>query len=103
LDKMAIQIKEADHVATAVVELLPGDAVIVSGVRNGHVLEVRELIPAGHKIALRDIAADEEILKYGEPIGVATAAIDAGYWVHIHNCHGAKARRFSRLGRKEPT
>jgi len=41
-------------------------------VLRGHVVEVNEHIPAGHKIALRDIAAGEEILKYGEPIGIAT-------------------------------
>lgn len=91
---MAIQIRDVDHVATAVVELLPGETVIVSGVRNGHVVEVMERIPAGHKIALRDIADAEEILKYGEPIGIATDDIRVGHWVHVHNCRGAKARRF---------
>jgi altronate dehydratase small subunit len=96
LEKIAIQIRETDHVATAVSELLPGDLVIVSGVRNGHVIEAREQIPLGHKIALRPIAADQEIFKYGEPIGIATTDIEAGCWVHIHNCLGAKARRFSR-------
>jgi len=96
LEKIAIQIREADHVATAVSELLPGDVVIVSGVRNGHVIEVKEQIPLGHKIALRPIATDQEIFKYGEPIGIATADIETGCWVHIHNCLGAKARRFSR-------
>jgi altronate dehydratase small subunit len=96
LGKIAIQIREADHVATAVSELFPGDSVVVSGVRNGHEIEAKEQIPVGHKIALRPIAADQEILKYGEPIGIATADIEAGCWVHIHNCRGAKARRFSR-------
>ena len=96
MEKIAIQIRETDHVATAVAELFAGDAVIISGVRNGHVIEAKEQIPIGHKIALRPIAADQEILKYGEPIGIATADIGAGCWVHIHNCLGAKARRFSR-------
>jgi altronate dehydratase small subunit len=99
LDKTAIQIRDVDHVATAVVEFDPGEIVVVSGVRHGHVIEAKERIPVGHKIALRDIAADEEILKYGEPIGVATAHIRAGHWVHVHNCRGVKARRFGR--RKE--
>jgi hypothetical protein len=96
LEKIAIQIRESDHVATAVSELLPGDVVIVSGVRNGHVIEAKEQIPLGHKIALQPIAADQEIYKYGEPIGIAIVDIEAGCWVHIHNCLGAKARRFSR-------
>ncbi len=39
----------------------------------------------GHKIARRDIAAEGKILKYGIPIGSATAAIHMGDHVHIHN------------------
>jgi hypothetical protein len=35
LDKTAIQIREVDHVATAVVELGSGETVVVSGVRAG--------------------------------------------------------------------
>ena len=99
MEKTAIQIKDVDHVATAVVEFAPGETIVVSGVRGGQVVEVKERIPVGHKIAVRDIAADQEILKYGEPIGVATADIRAGHWVHVHNCRGVKARRFGR--RKE--
>ena len=41
-------------------------------------------IPVGHKIALRDIAADERIVKYGVVIGKATKDIPAGSWVHLH-------------------
>ena len=99
MHKTAIQIRDVDHVATAVVELRPGENVHVSGIRSGHLIVARERIPVGHKIALRDIGADEEILKYGEPIGIATADIRAGHWVHVHNCRGVKARRFDR--RKE--
>ena len=32
-------------------------------------------VPRGHKFALRDIAAGENIIKYGLPIGHATCAI----------------------------
>lgn len=42
-------------------------------------------IPAGHKMALKPIAAGEKIIKYASPIGVATADIPAGAWVHTHN------------------
>ncbi|MGI5877336.1 MAG: UxaA family hydrolase [Christensenellales bacterium] len=44
-----------------------------------------EPIPAGHKIARRDIAAGEDIVKYGAPIGYAVGDIRAGEWVHTHN------------------
>lgn len=42
-------------------------------------------IPAGHKVALNEIARDSPIIKYGEPIGKATRDIQVGAHVHIHN------------------
>ena len=48
-------------------------------------LQPRGDVPAGHKLALRDIAAGEKIVKYGFPIGIATTDIKAGDWVHVHN------------------
>ena len=45
-------------------------------------VEVRE---DGHKYALRDIAAGENVIKYGMPIGHATAFIKKGEHVHSQN------------------
>ncbi len=39
----------------------------------------------GHKYALHDIKKGENIIKYGNPIGHATADIKAGEHVHSHN------------------
>ena len=39
----------------------------------------------GQKYALCDIAAGENVIKYGNPIGHATRDIRAGEWVHSHN------------------
>ncbi len=39
----------------------------------------------GHKYALRDIKCGENIIKYGNPIGHATADIKKGEHVHTHN------------------
>ena len=39
----------------------------------------------GHKYALRDIAAGEDIIKYGNPIGHAICDIKKGEHVHTHN------------------
>ncbi len=44
-----------------------------------------EDIPQGHKVALKDIAKGEMVMKYGLPIGHATEDIAAGHWVHTHN------------------
>lgn len=48
-------------------------------------VKVKAQVPAGHKIALRAIAAGERILKYNTEIGVATRDIAAGEHVHGHN------------------
>ena len=45
-------------------------------------VEVRE---DGHKYALRAIDVGENVVKYGMPIGHATAAIAKGEHVHVHN------------------
>ncbi|CAM3069313.1 UxaA family hydrolase [Paracoccus nototheniae] len=44
-----------------------------------------EAIPAGHKVAIRAIAAGDPVLKYGQIIGVATTAIPVGAHVHVQN------------------
>ena len=51
----------------------------------GVCLDGTDKIPAGHKYALKNIAKDEYIVKYGEIIGRATADIQEGEWVHTHN------------------
>jgi galactarate dehydratase len=45
-------------------------------------LVLRDKVPQGHKLALRDIAQGEAVLRYGVPIGYALKAIPAGSWVH---------------------
>ena len=48
-------------------------------------LRLQDEIPAGHKIAIRQINKGEQILKYGHSIGYATQNIAPGSWVHSHN------------------
>ena len=48
-------------------------------------LTSKSQVPAGHKIASRDIKKDEPILKYAVTIGFASADIPAGSYVHSHN------------------
>jgi len=43
---------------------------------------LRDPVPQGHKVALRDIPADGAVLRYGIPIGYALKDIPAGSWVH---------------------
>ena len=42
-------------------------------------------IPQGHKMAIRAVAPDDQVVKYGFSIGHATASIAPGDWVHTHN------------------
>ena len=42
-------------------------------------------IPLGHKIALKDFAVEDTVIKYGHDIGKVVADIKAGDHVHIHN------------------
>jgi len=39
----------------------------------------------GHKIAAKDISSEEQVIKFGLPIGSSTQAIRAGEHVHLHN------------------
>ncbi len=55
-----------------------------SGVVVGEIKAAQD-IPAGHKIALKDLDEGAEVLKYGYPIGRLTAAVKAGEHIHTHN------------------
>lgn len=44
-----------------------------------------EDVPVGHKIARTSLSVGDKVLKYGAPIGSATADIRAGEHVHLHN------------------
>ena len=52
---------------------------------TGQSVAAAEAIPLGHKIALRPIANGEKIVRFGVPVGIATADIPAGTLVHVHN------------------
>ncbi len=81
-----------DDVATAM-ESVEKDAEAAVYDKQGTKLAdiaVRENIPHGNKIALRDIAAGELVRKYGEVIGESTAHIPAGRLVHVHNVRSLK-------------
>ncbi|MCL2783396.1 MAG: altronate dehydratase family protein, partial [Propionibacteriaceae bacterium] len=78
---IALKLSPTDSVAVALDDITPGDTVSV----DGQQLPATTAVPAGHKIALYPIAAGEDVIKYGWPIGHATADVAAGAWVHSHN------------------
>ncbi len=52
---------------------------------DGHTVTLGHIIERGHKLARRDIATGDKILKYGVPIGSATRPIACGEHVHVSN------------------
>jgi altronate hydrolase len=80
--KTAIQLDSNDDVAIAKEEIAP-DAMLQ--MPRGDALTMHARVPAGHKFALRDISPGAIVLRYGQPIGIATRAITRGDWVHTHN------------------
>ncbi len=80
-ENSAILLHPTDNIAVARVPLAPDSEIRVEGVT----VRLRSAVPAGHKVALRDIAPGETILRYGQVIGRAKAPIAAGAHVHTHN------------------
>jgi altronate hydrolase len=81
LADVLLRLHPGDPVALARRELEAGTALE----SLGRTVTVRDTVPHGHKIALTDIAAGQPVLKYGQPIGIATQPIAAGEHVHEHN------------------
>ncbi|HBC26826.1 MAG TPA: hydrolase [Ruminococcaceae bacterium] len=90
------QIDPGDNVATALEDLTAGEAA-VHGSPSKKTAVVSQDVPAGHKVALRDIAAGEPVVKYGVVIGQATKDIERGQWVHLHNMKSRYDLRSSSL------
>jgi altronate dehydratase small subunit len=87
-----VMMKPNDHVATALTKI-PADAVLRVACQEQIItLKLIDSIEFGHKFAVKVIKQGEEILKYGEVIGIATRDIALGEHVHIHNLEGKRGR-----------
>ena len=76
-----IRIHEDDNVVVAINTLAAGTVVDLGTVQ----VTAAEEIPAGHKMAIKDIACGADVTKYGFRIGNAKEDIKAGQWIHTHN------------------
>lgn len=76
-----LKINPADNVVVAIQPQSAGAVIEV----DGKAITVLEDVPAGHKIAIADIAAGENVIKYGFPIGHAREDKKAGAWMNEHN------------------
>ena len=87
----AILLHPRDDVAIATKDLAAGSAVTV----DSATLALRADVRAGHKVARQTIAAGAPVRRYGQIIGFASTAIDAGDWVHVHNLTvGERSQRY---------
>ena len=90
----ALRLTSKDNVATLLSAVAPGGKAMVrdfSAAANiGIEVIAREAIPAGHKMAIEQIAPGDDIIKYGLAIARASVAIAPGEHVHVHNA-GSKA------------
>ncbi|MCC6868016.1 MAG: UxaA family hydrolase [Burkholderiales bacterium] len=72
--------------------------VVVEGVKAGMELSgwimdddrttrvtAKQDIPIGHKVALRDMAVGDTVIKYGIDMGKVVKSIHAGEHAHVHN------------------
>ena len=80
-ENAVIHLHERDNIAIARVPLAPGQPVSIDGLA----ITVRQPVPMGHKVALRVVAAGENIVRYGQVMGRARMAIEPGSHVHTHN------------------
>jgi len=78
---MVILIHPRDNVGVVCEELKAGMSFEV----RGENLSARQDIPKNHKVAIKKINQAEPVIKYGEPIGIASKEIEPGEWVHTHN------------------
>src|SRR5262245_33599716 len=79
--EVAILLRPEDSVAVLKRPVKAGDEV-TGGPRA---LTAAQAIPAGHKIAVTEIAEGAAVRKYGQTIGFATNRIAPGEHVHTHN------------------
>ena len=76
-----MKINENDNVIVALKEMKKGEKISLENTE----IEALETIPAGHKMAVKDICEGADVIKYGFRIGTAKEDIKAGQWVHTHN------------------
>ena len=79
--KEFIKINECDNVIIALRDYKKNEVINLEDEK----ITLLEDINRGHKIAIENINKEENIVKYGLPIGYALENIKVGSWVHTHN------------------
>ena len=80
--------EEADGVGVVVIEGLKSGTECTGWIMQENktiTFKVLNDIPIGHKVALKDFAAGDTVIKYNTDIGKITAPVKKGGHVHVHN------------------
>jgi altronate hydrolase len=99
---LVLRLNPADDVVIARQQLVSGTRIKSEGIT------VIGLVPPGHKVATRAIAAGSPVRRYNQIIGFATRDIRPGEHVHLHNLgigaeHGAFERDYAFCADVRPT
>lgn len=76
-----LKINPVDNVVVAIADLKAGEEINV----DNAIIRLNEDVPAGHKVALKNLAEGENVIKYGYPIGHMRTALKQGSWVNEKN------------------
>ena len=85
LHRVAVHLHPEDNVAVARRFLTQGTRILLGEALGDREIVLTTSIPVGHKLALAEIPAGSIVRRYGQMIGFASCAIQAGDHVHIHN------------------
>lgn len=91
---IALLVTEKDNVATVFANNVKQGMSVKLVDRSGNTenININNDVPYGHKFAVKSIKKGEIITKYGEEIGIATADINKGDYVHVHNLDSMRGR-----------
>ena len=73
-----LKINALDNVVVAISNLKAGE-VIIDGT---HEIILKDDVPAGHKVTLKNLSEGENVIKYGYPIGHVRENVEAGKWIN---------------------
>ena len=76
---------EKDNVVTCATEVPAGQDVVYRKGDQLCTVKAEEDIPYCHKITLVDLKKGEDVIKYGESLGVMTEDAAKGHWVSHNN------------------
>ena len=73
-----LKINALDNVAVAISDLKAGE-IIIDGENE---IVLKDNVPAGHKVTLKDLSEGKNVIKYGYPIGHVRHSVEAGKWIN---------------------